>query len=223
MDGFNLSYQHPRSGEWAHDVRDPLREALWVSIEPAWELRPPQAGCRHSWLEIGFGRGMVSAVALRELARRNVGAEHILVHGAEPNPDWLQPWPTVLGSLAPYSPWWGEAQGMWQLADPTAEIRVVAEAAPECFQSGLQGGTPGGYDWIFLDLFSPAKHAEDWRPGLLEALTEQAAPGAVLTSYCCARSLREALAALGWQVERLRRPAFRDTLRAQLAHESPHD
>lgn len=217
LDGASLSYRHPRSGEWAHDVRDPLRESIQVSIEPAWELRPARSGERFSTLEVGFGRGLNSATLLRKLRLEQIEPSWLQLDGCEAHPDWLEPWPVLPEVWQDCAPWWGHASGQWPLLAPPGEARVRAEAAPACLLHGGSLGPERRYDWIFLDLFSPGGHPEDWQAGLLEALTAVALPGAVLTSYTCARQIRDALTALGWQVERLRRPGIRDTLRAQLA------
>ncbi len=204
----DLSYQHPRTGEWAHDVRDPLGEARFSFVEPAAALRPP-AGPLHRILEVGFGRGLNTAVALALLAEAGYsGALRCL--GLEPFPDRLLPWPPVPAPIAATAPWWGREPGPWACAGrPGWRGEVLAAPAPEALPSGW------GADWIFLDLHSPGAHPEDWKPGLVTALTAAAAPGAVLTSYCCARSLRDPLAAAGWRVERLRQKGRRDRLRAQ--------
>lgn len=221
LDGAGLSYRHPRSGEWAHDVRDPLREAIQVSIEPAWELRPARHGERFSTLEVGFGRGLNSATLLRKLRREQVIPSWLQLDGCESNPAWLRPWPALPAVWQDCAPWWGQDAGDWPLAAPQGEVRVRTESAPACLQAGGFFASGPGYDWIFLDLFSPGGHPEDWHPGLLEALTAVALPGAVLTSYTCARQVRDGLASLGWKVERLRRAGIRDTLRAQLAPSPP--
>lgn len=217
LDGATLSYRHPRSGEWAHDVRDPLREAVQVSVDPAWELRPVCTGERFACLEVGFGRGLNSATLLRKLREEQIDPSWLQVDGCEANPAWLHPWPALPEVWQDCAPWWGQDSGTWPLRSPNGQARICTQAAPACLGKGGSLGSGSGYDWIFLDLFSPGGHPEDWHPGLLEALTTAALPGAVLTSYTCARQIRDSLAALGWMVERLRRPGIRDTLRAQLA------
>lgn len=220
-----LSFQHPRSGEWAHDRRDPLREARLSFFEPAWEAAAPQPQQVLRMLEIGFGRGLNTAMALRmlhQLGHRG-GAQ---AWGCEPNPEVVQPWPQVPAELADFAPWWGytpqdlqrdgDGVGKWLWSNPAeaqqeVPIRLHALTAAELLQSLPQGSI----DWFFLDLFSPAKHEEDWQQGLWTGLAKAAAPGAVLTSYTCARRVRDGLEMVGWQCQVLRRPNYRDTLRAR--------
>ena len=222
LDGAALSYRHPRSGEWAHDVRDPLREALQVSVLPAWESLPPQSGRPLRWIEVGFGRGLASATALRELLRRGVQPSRVEIDGCEAFPQRLEPWPSCPKVYEGCAPWWGGGADVFPLGWVDGRVLLVHEAAPACFEQSLR--RPLGaesYDWIFLDLFSPGRHEDEWHPGLLEALTARAHPGSVLPSFTCARVVRDALEGLGWELEILRRPDIRDTLRARLAPSGP--
>jgi len=211
LDGASLSYRHPRTGEWAHDLRDPLGEARGAFVDPAFEARPPSPGGRLRILEIGFGRGLNTAVALQTLrglvSARQPSAVECL--GLEPHPEGLEPWPPPPDSIQDSCPWWGGLPGPWSLPDRSRwRGEILSRPAP----TGLRGR--GVFDWIFLDLYSPARHPEDWDPGLGPALAAIARPGSVLTSYCCARFLRDLLEAQGWVVERLRARHTRDTLRA---------
>lgn len=55
-------------------------------------------------------------------------------------------------------------------------------------------------DLVFLDPFSP-KHAPDlWQPGFITEVRNHMLPGAVLTTFSCARPVREALRANGFEV-----------------------
>ena len=221
MDGTSLSYRHPRSGEWAHDVRDPLREACLVSVSPAWELRPPLSGNTLRWIEVGFGRGIASATALRQLLESGVRPSRVEVDGCEAFPQRLEPWPQAPELFEGCCPWWGRGADVFPLDWIDGRAHIVYEPAPECFRGGLRL-QPEPYDWIFLDLFSPGRHADEWHDDLLAALTQRAQMGTVLTSFTCARVVRDTLSTLGWEVEILRREGLRDTLRARFAPSGPH-
>ncbi|TAH38542.1 MAG: hypothetical protein EYC70_03970 [Planctomycetota bacterium] len=202
-----LSYRHPRTGEWAHDVRDPLGEARWVFYAPAAAARPPRSGADLAILEIGFGRGFNTAIALAELGA-GARAHGILAVGYEPFPEAAAPWPDCPPSLAASAPWWGQCTGSWELS-PGVRVEVRRERAAAGMRARRER-----FDWIFLDLYSPARHPEDWEPDLFVALAEAARPGAVLTSYCTARTLRAGLQGTGWQVHKRSNPGRRDTLAA---------
>ncbi len=204
-----LSYQHPESGEWAHDVRDPLSEAFETYVRPAFEAVQPLDGENFYILEVGFGRGMNTAVALRELAESGFEGE-VQAFGMDPHPECLTPWPEPPQAIKKWAPWWGKPVGTWALQQRHFSGEVQARDACAALAQH-----PRPWNWIFVDLFSPGKHPGDWQKGLFARLTDQSAPGAVLTTYTCARDIRERLVAHGWAVEVLRRPGCRDTLRAR--------
>ncbi len=207
MDPTRFSYQHPHSGEWAHDLRDPLGEADHAFVLPALERAPPQEGKPLRILEIGFGRGINTARALALLQQRAwPGEVHCL--GLEAFPATLQPWPPIPPELKFHCPWWGGAEGAWAHPEEAWSGVLRHQPAPE--------GIPADscWDWVFLDLFSPARHAEDWRRDLFDTLTRRTHAASVITSYCCARSVRERLQVAGWHSEVLRPAGRRDTLRA---------
>ena len=103
-------------------------------------------------------------------------------------PQRLEPWPSCPKVYEGCAPWWGGGADVFPLGWVDGRVLLVHEAAPACFEQSLR--RPLGaesYDWIFLDLFSPGRHEDEWHPGLLEALTARAHPGSVLTSFTCAR------------------------------------
>ncbi|MCH2112954.1 MAG: MnmC family methyltransferase [Planctomycetes bacterium] len=196
------------SGEWAHDLRDPWTEAKRKFVDPCMEVHPPTKGRTWGVLEVGFGRGINTACALTELQHCNQ-LESVDCLGLEPHPQVLEPWgarPT--GNW----PWWGDLSVPWQHPQhPGIKGEIKVMGAPE--------GLPEGpyFDWLFVDLFSIGAHPGDWKQGLCSGLTACARPGAVLTSYCVARSFRDRLTRAGWSVERLKRQCSgRDSLRARL-------
>ena len=61
-------------------------------------------------------------------------------------------------------------------------------------------------DAFFLDGFSPARNPEMWSPELCRSLSRLAAPGATLATWSVAGTVREALAAAEFDLEK--RPGF---------------
>lgn len=57
-------------------------------------------------------------------------------------------------------------------------------------------------DYIFQDAFSPQANPELWTTQVFEKLIGNAAPGAILSTYCAASKARAAMAAAGWKVAR---------------------
>lgn len=57
-------------------------------------------------------------------------------------------------------------------------------------------------DHIFQDAFSPEANPELWSPDVFAKLMDNAAPDAILSTYCAASKARAAMAASGWKVAR---------------------
>jgi tRNA 5-methylaminomethyl-2-thiouridine biosynthesis bifunctional protein len=209
MDPGALSYRHPSSGEWAHDHRDPLGEAQMAFVGPALQANPPRQGLTHRLLEVGFGRGLNTATALRSLVQSDWHGQ-IEAFGMEPYPESLHPWPELPAQFQGLAPWWGQSTGDWELPEFACTVRVRQQKAEIALAELTEA-----IDWIFLDLFSPSRHKQAWPDGLYRQLAEVAAAGAALTSYCCARVVRDGLENAGWRVKVLRRPGYRDTLLAR--------
>jgi len=63
-------------------------------------------------------------------------------------------------------------------------------------------------DAFYLDGFAPDRNPEMWTPRVAKALARLAAPGATLSTWSVARSVRDALSSAGFELER--RPGFGD-------------
>ncbi len=57
-----------------------------------------------------------------------------------------------------------------------------------------------GVDAFFLDGFAPARNPQMWEPRLFKAMARLAAPGATAATWSVARSVRDGLAAAGFEV-----------------------
>jgi tRNA 5-methylaminomethyl-2-thiouridine biosynthesis bifunctional protein len=57
-------------------------------------------------------------------------------------------------------------------------------------------------DAFYLDGFAPAKNPDMWSPALMRSLSRLAAPGATAATWSVAASVRHALEATGWAVEK---------------------
>jgi tRNA 5-methylaminomethyl-2-thiouridine biosynthesis bifunctional protein len=210
-----LSFQNPETGEWAHARGVDLFEEAWRSyLEPAWpELLARQGEAPEDRplrvAEVGFGRGINLAV----LARRWHGdgqGRSLEALAFEPHPQGLEPWPALPAAWRPWAPWWGcpatETEFQW---DGLGTLQRLACGAEE------QGWPGAGVDLVVLDLFSPGRHPASWSPELFARLAAAAHQGTLVTSYSCARLVKDRLAAVGFEARRIRRPGWRDTLLAR--------
>lgn len=59
-----------------------------------------------------------------------------------------------------------------------------------------------GFDLIYYDAFAPAAQPELWTEEVFTLLYNLSRPGALLVTYCSKGSVRRAMQAAGWQVEK---------------------
>jgi tRNA 5-methylaminomethyl-2-thiouridine biosynthesis bifunctional protein len=111
-------------------------------------------------------------------------------------------WPALVPNLHQLSFDNGRVQLLLGLGDARALARVLVARV----------------DAFVLDGFAPARNAAMWSAPLLQALTRLAAPGATAATWSAARSVRDALAAAGFEVQAARGPgAKRDITLARHA------
>jgi tRNA U34 5-methylaminomethyl-2-thiouridine-forming methyltransferase MnmC len=74
---------------------------------------------------------------------------------------------------------------------------------------------PEAYDLIYYDAFEPGTQPELWTEEIFRKLFGMTSPGGMLVTYCAKGSVRRAMQAAGYAVERLPGPPFkREMLRA---------
>ncbi|MEZ5663874.1 MAG: tRNA (5-methylaminomethyl-2-thiouridine)(34)-methyltransferase MnmD [Burkholderiaceae bacterium] len=90
-----------------------------------------------------------------------------------------------------------QSHGTLALADGSVLLRLHTGSA----QTVLAGLEPP-FDSVFLDGFSPKRNPDMWTPTLLHRIGELTRPGGLAATWCVARSVRDALASAGFQVDR---------------------
>lgn len=212
-----MSFRHPETGEWAHNLSVTPSEDSWKTyLEPAWGNLGRFPHVPLKVVEVGFGRGYNCGTLIREVSRAWPGRA-LSITAFEPYPERLEPWSDCPKDLKDWMPWWGGLPqtgshtwqgscGQWQL-----DLHLCDAQESPIWKDLSQ------VDLFMLDLFSPNRHPEGWREPLCEYLAAVRSPEAMLTTYTCARSIRERLTASGWQVQKLVRPGWRDTLVAHFS------
>ncbi|RMF05353.1 hypothetical protein D6764_04890, partial [Candidatus Woesearchaeota archaeon] len=80
------------------------------------------------------------------------------------------------------------------------KISVVLEDATLSARVLLEEGADGFFDVVFLDAFSPSKNRELWSSEFIGNLFKMCKKGAYLTTFSCARIVRENLKRAGFEV-----------------------
>lgn len=157
--------------------------------------------------ELGFGTGLNIAALLELWSRTRPAGARLAVFTVEAFPltaaeaaRALSAWP----ELAPVAGlitarWPGRARGFHRIDLPelAATIDVAVMEAAEALAAW-----EGAADAWFLDGFAPTLDPHIWRPEVIELIGRRSTPGARAATYTVAGSVRRALAAAGFSVDR---------------------
>jgi tRNA 5-methylaminomethyl-2-thiouridine biosynthesis bifunctional protein len=158
-------------------------------------------------LEIGFGLGLnflATWLAWRNDARRCrilrfasfekhpfAAGDLAIAHAAWPE------FTELSGRLRARWPALAAGEYRVELDDGGVELRLVFGDAAETLPA-----QNGATDAFYLDGFSPAKNPEPWSPAVCRNLARLAQAGATLATWSVAGSVRQALSAAGFTVEK---------------------
>jgi tRNA U34 5-methylaminomethyl-2-thiouridine-forming methyltransferase MnmC len=71
------------------------------------------------------------------------------------------------------------------------------------------------FNLIYYDAFAPNKQADIWQQSIFEKIYQNAAPGAILVTYCAQGAVRRSIEHAGFRVERIPGPpGKREMIRA---------
>ena len=225
----SLTLCHPEHGECYHSEAGAMAEArlLYVvssGLAALWE----RGAATISVLDVGLGLGL-NAIATLSAWHGASGPGPLTINSLEINSDlvvalasgvapWQANWPPhqidFCLSLRPDGPGHycanithpnNKASATWRI--------IVGNAATAAL---LPAPEAKGYSHIWQDPFSPEKNPPLWSDVWFGRMRDCAAPGCVLMTYSVAGPVRRALAAGGWQWQKIPAllPAKREWLRA---------
>ncbi|MGQ1947891.1 tRNA (5-methylaminomethyl-2-thiouridine)(34)-methyltransferase MnmD [Geofilum sp. OHC36d9] len=207
-DGSTTLYR-PDLDEHYHSVHGAVQESLHVFINAG--LKQINKS-KFNLLEVGFGTGLNAYLTLASMN----GNSECHYHSLE-----KYPLPKEYGKAINY-PEVYPFQGAREFFD---RMHQCAWESEQLIQSGFflrkietdfnRFQFDASYDLIYFDAFGPDKQAEMWTPDLFVKLSEATNPGGILTTYSAKGTVRRALAAAGYVVDRLPGPpGKREMIRA---------
>lgn len=193
---------HPREGalEQAHAVFLPGN-----GLPERWRGR-----ARLSILETGFGLGnnfLATWAAWRDDPQRCERLHFVSLEKHPPTRADLaralapSPWPELARQLV--AAWPPLTPNLHQLHFDAGRVQLLLGLGDAATLARM---LVARIDAFFLDGFAPARNAAMWSPRLFKALARLAAPGATAATWSAARSVREGLAAAGFEVQAARGP-----------------
>ena len=213
-DGSNSIYL-PDWDEHYHSKHGAIQEAEHVFINKGLDfVRQKFSRKKLSILEMGFGTGLNALVSLLEAEKHKVFVDYVGVE-AYPVPETelaeinygklLQHENAEIYFQRIHQIAWEEKKdispnfSLWKQQRFFADIKEKA-----------------AYDLIFFDAFGPRVQPELWTEEIFSSMFGALKPGGILTTYSAKGSVRRAMMATGFKVERLPGPpGKREMLRAQ--------
>ena len=200
LDGSHTLYV-PEIDETYHSTHGAIQESTHIFINEGLKQ------CKKKYiniLEIGFGTGLNAYLTAIEAKRTDI---HINYYTLEKYPipigtalqlNYCQLLSdTNLGSL------FSEIhQAKWE-KEVTVSDNFILKKIQCDFTNYLPDTT---FDVIYFDAFSPEKQPEMWTEEQFRKMYAACNEGAIITTYCAKGSVRRALQAVGFKVERLPGP-----------------
>jgi tRNA U34 5-methylaminomethyl-2-thiouridine-forming methyltransferase MnmC len=185
-----------------HSTRGAIQESKHVFIEAglheAIKLFP---GGRLSILEMGFGTGLNALLTAMEAERQARLLHYVSVETFPLEKEIIAGlnYPALLGGQELFR---ALHEAPWDQA-----VQLLPAFLLEKRHSGLlEFSTALRFQLIYYDAFAPDAQPELWTQSVFEKLASLSAPGALLTTYCSKGSVRRAMQAAGWAVEKLPGP-----------------
>jgi len=198
-----------RAGAWA-EARAVFVEGC--ALPQRWdEAARESSGASFTVLELGFGPGVNFLATLEAWRERRDPSARLHFFSVEAHPLCPDDLGRALDALGAFGAAPADVRRLlaqWPAALPGMHrVAFEADAATLtlCFGDArtLVPKLRLGADAFFLDGFAPARNPHMWEPALLRTLGRLARPGATLATWSAAGAVREALAAAGFEVERV--------------------
>lgn len=199
-DDGTLTFRNPEFDDLYHSRSGALEEAFVKHAGPAEvDRRLIEAGREKRTLRIldvcfGLGYNSLAALAVRNRAAPGVGLEII---GLERDPAIL----AMIARVETGLPEYGIIQDLATNPDLSLNLDslsmrlIIGDAAKT-------GSDPRGlFEVVFHDPFSPNKNPALWTSEFFTRLKGVMSPGGVLTTYSCARHVRQNLRTAGFRIE----------------------
>ena len=206
-DGSSTLYR-PDLDEHYHSIHGAIQESMHIFIDAGLK----QCSERQiNILEIGFGTGLNTLLTILE-------TENILVnyHSIEKFPVGNETinqinYPEILGNKSKI--WFDEIHEVsWNNEHKITPIFNLQKMKNDLIDSVLPDNF---YNLVYFDAFAPEKQPELWSIEIFDKIYNSMKDKGILTTYCAKGSVRRAMQACGFKVERIQGPpGKREMIRA---------
>ena len=206
-DGSSTLYR-PDLDEHYHSIHGAIQESMHIFID---------AGLRQyserqiNILEIGFGTGLNTLLTILETENASVNYHSIEKFPVEYEIINLINYPEILGNKAKI--WFDKIHEVsWNIEHkitPTFNLQKIKSDLIDCVLPD------NFYNLVYFDAFAPEKQPELWNIEIFDKIYNSMKDKGILTTYCAKGSVRRAMQACGFKVERIQGPpGKREMIRA---------
>jgi tRNA U34 5-methylaminomethyl-2-thiouridine-forming methyltransferase MnmC len=210
----SLTLRHPGHAETYHSSAGAETEARELYVQRSGITAAFDQGRKASVLDVGLGLAY-NATATFDAWVSHPGPGSLSIYSLEHNHDlirvlvdgrarWTAGWSAsrlaLISSLRQQESGWS-AEYRHPTADAVLIWKILVGEAHDTLAL-----CPGGFDFVWQDPFSPEKNPAMWSEAWFSMLRKHCGDDAVLMSYSVARIVRDALAASGWDCERIPTP-----------------
>jgi tRNA U34 5-methylaminomethyl-2-thiouridine-forming methyltransferase MnmC len=191
----SVTYHNPKYDETYHSTSGAVEEAFEKFVKPCKIKERSKEKDSIKVLDICFGLGYNSCAAIdatecKIFITALENDEEIIHRIKEVDPQFENY--SLLKELIRTKP----RTHAWKLSTDKVNIKLILGDAREEIKE-----LKNKFDCIFLDPFSPKKCPELWTKEFMQDIYNVTAPGGILATYSCAKSVRDNLKEAGFKVE----------------------
>lgn len=202
----------PEWEEHYHSSHGAIQEAYHVFIRNGLDLFKGRT--KISILEIGFGTGLNAFITFLESKKWRIEVDYVGIEAFPLNPDEVQGLNFVEQLEVPSEKhvFLSMHENPWETKNRSEETFFLTKRK-QLFQDLID---KDAYDLIYFDAFGARVQPELWTELIFKKMYEALVSGGVLVTYAAKGSVRRAMLAVGFQVEKLPGPpGKREMLRAK--------
>ena len=203
----------PSLNEHYHSTHGAIQESELVFIQNGLRYLPADLH-EINLLEVGFGTGLNALLAVLEAKKQRRRINYVTVEPIPVSPEIIEKlnFPSLIGSPEAVGYFHKIHNAGWMYPSFLSDYFIISKLQAKLEDVSLREGQ---FHLVFFDAFGPDVQPELWTTAVFTRIYNSLAPGGVLVTYSCKGTVKRALKAAGFSIEKLPGPAGkREVLRA---------
>ncbi len=203
----------PGLNEHYHSINGALQESELVFIQNGL-LHLPQCLKEINLLEVGFGTGLNALLTTLEAKKQRRKINYVAIEPYPVDSELTENlnYPEVIGGTEAAGYFKKLHEAGWVYPAFLSDYFIISKIQARLEEIALQDAQ---FHLIYFDAFGPEVQPEMWTESVFEQLFKCLKPDGILVTYSCKGTVKRALKAAGFSIEKLPGPAGkREVLRA---------